>query len=88
VYSNPGETIYTLRVRDDGLEMVYRNDDPYFDTVVPAIPPEPTRQLTFASPTAVYATDPPSGGHGAFLPGPDGRPLDLLWGARFYRRAG
>jgi CubicO group peptidase (beta-lactamase class C family) len=88
VYSNPGETIYTLRVRDDGLEMVYRQDDPFFASVVPAIPPDPTRQLAFASPTAVYATDPPAGGHGAFLPGPDGRPLGLFWGARFYRRAG
>ena len=36
VYANPGETIYTLRVRDDGLEMVYRQDDPFFATVVPA----------------------------------------------------
>jgi CubicO group peptidase (beta-lactamase class C family) len=87
-YANPGETIYTLRVRDDGLEMVYRQDDPYFASVVPALPPEPTRQLAFASPTAVYATDPPSGERGAFLPGPDGRPLGLFWGGRFYRRAG
>jgi hypothetical protein len=87
VYSNPGETIYTLRVRDDGLEMVYRQDDPFFASVVPAIPPEPTRQLAFASPTAVYATDPPGGGRGAFLPGPDGRPLGLFWSGRFYRRA-
>jgi CubicO group peptidase (beta-lactamase class C family) len=88
VYTNPGESIYTLRVRDDGLEMVYRQDDPFFGSVVPAIPPEPTRQLAFASPTAVYATDPPAGGRGAFLPGPDGRPLGLFWGGRFYRRAG
>jgi CubicO group peptidase (beta-lactamase class C family) len=88
VYANPGETIYTLGVRDDGLEMVYRNDDPFFGAVVPALPQEPTRQLAFASPTAVYATDPPAGGHGAFLPGPDGRPLGLFWGARFYRLAG
>jgi CubicO group peptidase (beta-lactamase class C family) len=88
VYANPGETIYTLRVRDDGLEMVYRQDDPYFASVVPAIPPEPTRQLAFASPTAVYAADPPGGGKGAFLPGPNGQPLGLFWGARFYRRAG
>jgi CubicO group peptidase (beta-lactamase class C family) len=88
VYSNPGETIYTLRVRDDGLEMVYRQDDPYFASVVPAIPPDPTRQLAFASPTAVYATDPPGSGHGAFLPGPDGRPLGLFWGGRFNRLVG
>jgi CubicO group peptidase (beta-lactamase class C family) len=87
VYANPGETIYTLRVRDDGLEMVYRNDDPFFGGVVPGLPPDPTRQLAFGSPTAVYATDPPSGGRGAFLPGPDGRPLGLFWAARFYRRA-
>jgi CubicO group peptidase (beta-lactamase class C family) len=88
VYANPGETIYTLRVRDDGLEMVFRQDDFFFGSVVPGIPPEPTRQLAFASPTAVFATDPPGGGRGAFLPGPDGRPQGLFWGARFYRRAG
>ena len=88
MYSNPGETIYTLRVRDDGLEMVYRQDDPYFASAVPAILPEPTRQLAFASPTVVYVTDPPGGGRGAFLPGPDGRPLGLFWGGRFYRRTG
>ncbi|HEY7062328.1 MAG TPA: serine hydrolase [Chloroflexota bacterium] len=88
VYSNPGESIYTVSVRDDGLEMIYQQDDPYFGSVVPAIPPEPTRQLVFASPTAVFATDPPGGGRGAFLPGPGGRPLGLFWGGRFYRRAG
>src|SRR3954453_10179541 len=56
VYSNPGETIYTLRVRDDGLEMLYQQDDPFFGAVAPPIPPEPTRQLAFGSPTAVNAT--------------------------------
>lgn len=75
-------------MRGDGLAMIYRQDDRYFASVVPAIPPEPTRQLAFASPTAVYATDPPAGGTGAFLPGPDGRPQGLFWGGRFYRRAG
>ena len=88
VYANPGETIYTVRVRDDGLEMGFQLDDPYLATVVPSLPPEPTRQLAFTSPTAVYATDPPTGERGAFRPGPNGRPLGLFWGGRFYRRVG
>jgi CubicO group peptidase (beta-lactamase class C family) len=82
-YANPGEASYTLRVREDGLEMVVQLDDPYLDTVMPALPPEPPQRLAFASPTAVFATDPPAGGRGAFLPGPDGRPLGLFWGSRF-----
>jgi CubicO group peptidase (beta-lactamase class C family) len=86
VYSNPGETIYTLGVRNDGLEMVFQQDDPYFGSVVPTIPPDPTWQLAFASPTTVFATNPPGSRRGAFLPGPDGRPEGIFWGARFYRR--
>jgi CubicO group peptidase (beta-lactamase class C family) len=84
-YDNPGETRYTLTVRDGGVEMGTHLTDPFFLTVRPALPEPPPLHLVFETPDRVHAVDTPST-RGAFLRHPDGNVAGLFFGARFYRR--
>jgi CubicO group peptidase (beta-lactamase class C family) len=82
VYENPGETRYTLRVRDDGLELTSEVVDPVMAQIQPAVPDAPPLQLAFSEPDVVYAVDEPRA-RGAFLRNPDGSIAGLFLGARF-----
>jgi CubicO group peptidase (beta-lactamase class C family) len=86
-YDNPGETIYTLRVREGGLEMVTVPTDPLFAGIQPPLPDTPPLQLAFSAPDEVYAVEAPRA-RGAFLRAPDDRIAGLFWGGRFYVRSG
>jgi CubicO group peptidase (beta-lactamase class C family) len=84
-YDNPGETRYTLTVRDGGLEMGTQLTDPFALAVRPALPAQPPLQLAFETPNRVHAVDAPMT-RGAFLRHPDGSVAGMFFGARFYRR--
>jgi CubicO group peptidase (beta-lactamase class C family) len=82
VYENPGENRYTLRVRDDGLEMTSTIIDPIVQQIRPAFPESPPLQLAFSEPDVLYAVDEPKL-RGAFLRNPNGGIDGLFIGGRF-----
>jgi CubicO group peptidase (beta-lactamase class C family) len=81
-YENPGENRYTLRMRDDGLELTPQIIDPVIQQIQPALPASPPLQVAFSAPDVLYAVDEPAL-RGAFLRSPAGEITGLFLGGRF-----
>jgi hypothetical protein len=84
-YENPGELLHTLRVGDAGLELTLQWNDPWIESLRPALPSAPPLRLALATPDEAYAVDAPAL-RMPFRRGAGGRIEGYFFSGRFNRR--
>jgi CubicO group peptidase (beta-lactamase class C family) len=84
-YENPGETRWTVSVRDGGLVLAMEGVDPVFLAPQPAAPDLPPLEVAFSAPDEVYAVANPQF-RGAFVRDANHRIAGLFVTARYNPR--